>query len=1039
MNTTRWRKLKKIYAASRKCDPDTRGKFLDQACAGDSALRREADELLAVSVDESFLRSPYRGVFSELLRQEVEDPIVGSKIGSYEVESALSSGGMGIVYLAHRADAAFEQEVAIKVIKRGMDSAAIKRRFRLEQQALGGLEHPHIARLIDGGVTEDGLNYFVMEYVQGRSIDEYCDERQLSTSQRLRLIRKVFAAVQYAHQHLVIHRDIKPSNILVTSDGEPKLLDFGIAKLLTADDSWQTPITQTGTQPIMTPMYASPEQIEGKPVSTATDVYSLGVVLYELLTGHHPHSENAGRTSEAARLTDHAPPEKPSSVVTRTGRDIDEDGSGMSAATPETVGATRGVGIDRLRRQLAGDIDNILLMALRWDPQRRYASVEQFSNDIQRHLDGLPVIAHADSVGYRLSKFVKRHKASVWAVAAIVLTLVIGVAGTVWQSRVAAKERDKAVAAQRIAGAQRDAAERQKILAEEHSRRAVEAEAAMRISADEAQHVADFLLNLFEVSDPDKARGNTITARELLDRGAARIGQELRTQPVLRAAFMHTIGRVYKKLGLFAVAADLLEQALALRRDALGERHALVADSLDALGAAYHQVGDYEKAIRLYTDSLAIRRELLGSRHPDVASSLNGLGATHFSQSEFDEAVRLHGEALTLYRDAFGDTHEAVGRSLVFLADARHASGQLEQAERLYEQALDVFRSVLGENHSAYISCLQGLANCIRDRGDLVRGKEILADVLAAHLRIYSEDHPVVAKALNHLAIAHARLGEFDEAESLFRRSLEIRRARFGPEHETVAAALNNVAAVLMSQSRNSEAEPLIRESLDIQMRIFGESHLGALEAMGNLATVEQQLGHLEEAERLSIKVLELTTKYLGEEHPNTQMAMGNLASVYELRDRVEEAATLFEKALEIRRRVYGEGHPRTLHSLINLAGTRCLLGGTDEGNSLLQEAVLHAPEVFPPDHYFHSVITGKQGACLVSAKEYERAEPLLLEAYAELKQKLGERNSGTMDVIRSLIDLYVGWEKPNETARYRKMLPDTEQRTASADTTDNK
>jgi len=1037
MDSPRWQRLKHLLGAVRECDSDTSRGIIDRACAGDETLKREANEFLAARVDDSFLQSPFRGAFSELLQQEIEDPIVGSRIGAYEVESVIASGGMGIVYLAHRTNAPFEQEVAIKVIKRGMDSAAIRRRFLLEQQALGGLDHPNISRLIDGGETEDGLNYFVMECVHGSPIDKYCDEQQLSTHQRLNLFREVLAAVQYAHQHLVIHRDIKPSNILVTRDGEPKLLDFGIAKLLTAEGFLRTHITQTGAQPIMTPEYASPEQIRGEPVTTATDVYSLGVVLYELLTGHHPHSRNVDRRGEPGRQSNGTVPEKPSSVFTKSVLMVDEDGTRVPKTTRKTVSAARGVSVDRLRRELSGDVDNILLMALHEDPQRRYTSAEQFSTDIKRHLDGLPVLAHADSVGYRLSKFVKRHKASVCFVAAIMMVLLAGVAGIMWQSRVAATERDKAIAAQRLANTQRDAVERQHNLAQENLRRAIEAEAAMRLSAENAQQVAGFLLNLFEVSDPDEAQGNTVTARELLDRGAARIGEDLEGQPALQASFMHTIGCVYKKLGLYAEAADLLQRALTIRRDTFGELHVEVAETLVALGEALHGIAEYEKAVELYTEALGIQRRVLGERHPDVAASLNGLGEARYAQGDFQEAARLHGEALDLYYDAFGDTHESVGHTLASLANARHAAGQYAQAERLYERALAVFGEIYGEDHSEYVSCLEGLASCFRAMGDLSRAKEILADVLDARLRMYAGDHPRVATAMNRLAITQARLGEFSEAEQLLRQALKIRRARFGRDHDMVASSLNNLAGVLMSQSRDAEAEPLLRESLDIHMRLFGESHIGTIQAMGNLATVLEQLGHLAEAEALSIKVLDVSRAYLGEEHPSTLIGMSNLAAGYVRQGRLQEAEELQRETLAIRRRVLGDDHPRTVHSIINLAGTLCALGDTEEGQTLLHEAAAIAQTVFPPDHFYHVVIAGQRGTCLAQATEYERAEPLLLDAYDQLTSKLGVRHAASMDVLFGLIHLYEDWDKPGETVYYNSLLAEAELPTSPSNPAD--
>ena len=350
----------------------------------------------------------------------------GIPVGPYRLIREIGSGGMGTVFLAVRNDDAFQRRVAIKVLRRGMDTDAIVRRFRHERQILASLQHPYIAGLLDGGSTSDGLPYFAMEYVQGQNISDFCEARKLDTTARLELFRKVCAAVQYAHQNLIIHRDIKPANVLVTSDGTPKLLDFGIAKLVNPEVGGQTLAPTAAGLQLMTPDYASPEQVRGETVTTATDVYSLGVLLYELLTGRRPYELTSRSLADVAHVICHAEPERPSTAVTQPVR---------GATSPHT---------DRLRRRLAGDLDNIALKALSKEPDRRYASVDQFSEDVRRHLAGLPVIARKDTVGYRAAKFVRRNKGVVAAGAATLIVLIAGVVGTTWQARVASRERARA-------------------------------------------------------------------------------------------------------------------------------------------------------------------------------------------------------------------------------------------------------------------------------------------------------------------------------------------------------------------------------------------------------------------------------------------------------------------------------------------------------------------------------------------------------------------------------------------------------------------
>ncbi len=452
-SAARWRQVKEIFQQAVELDTGARAGYLASACADDAGLRGEVEMMLAVDEDASaFLeKSPVSSLGEKLMAGRDQMP-EGQRIGPYRVLREIGHGGMGSVYLAERDDEHFDQQVAIKVIRRGMDSDDILRRFHNERQILANLNHPNIARLIDGGSTADGRPYYVMEYIAGRGIDEYCDARRLSITDRLGLFRQVCAAVHYAHQRLVIHRDLKPSNILVTDEGVVKLLDFGIAKLLASGDHGQTAtVTLLG---IMTPAYASPEQVRSDNITTASDVYSLGVILYELLTGHRPYHFPSARPDEMARVICESLPERPSAAVVRDGGETLTEASRQNVPRPaaargavprvwlpSVISRTRGDSVERLRRRLHGDLDNIALMALRKDAQRRYASVEQFSDDIRRYLEGLPVIARPDTLGYRAAKFVRRNKAGVAAAFLVLLSLCGGIVTTWHQARVAQRQR----------------------------------------------------------------------------------------------------------------------------------------------------------------------------------------------------------------------------------------------------------------------------------------------------------------------------------------------------------------------------------------------------------------------------------------------------------------------------------------------------------------------------------------------------------------------------------------------------------------------
>jgi len=441
-----WHRIEEVFVAALEHESFERDKFLDEACANDEPLRAEVDSLLASHEQAGgFIEAPAVAFVHELLTDEltgsdeeaaVAPSLSGQRVGNYAIERELGRGGMGTVYLAHRADDQYKKLVAIKIVRRGMDTNDIVRRFRNERQILASLEHPNIARLLDGGTTGDGVPYIVMEYVEGVTITNYCDEQRLKTTERLQMFRIVCAAVQHAHQNLVVHRDLKPSNMLITADGTPKLLDFGIAKLLSpelSDDTSEHTLTELR---ILTPDYASPEQVRGETLTTTSDIYSLGVVLYELLTGHRPYHLINHAPHELARVIGEQQPAKPSTaaasveILTRG-----DDTKPQTAITPEAVSRARDTQPDKLHRLLSGDLDNVILMAMRKEPARRYSSVGQFSEDIRRHLDGLPVIARTDTFQYRSQKFIQRNKLGVAAATLVVLTLIGGIVATAGQAR----------------------------------------------------------------------------------------------------------------------------------------------------------------------------------------------------------------------------------------------------------------------------------------------------------------------------------------------------------------------------------------------------------------------------------------------------------------------------------------------------------------------------------------------------------------------------------------------------------------------------
>ncbi len=444
MTAEQWQKVKELFQSALERAPEERQAFLVDACKGNDRLVREVVSLLKFDARaDGFIEAPATAVVPELFTPR-PSKFVGSRIGPYLIIREIGQGGMGAVCLAERADEQYEQRVAIKLVKPGLDSAFIINRFLSERQILANLDHPNIANLLDGGTTEDGSPYLVMEFIDGLPIDQYCDVHRLPIKDRLKLFTTVCAAVAHAHRNLIIHRDLKPSNVLVTDQGTPKLLDFGIAKILVPDTSaLPTEFTAANVR-LMTPDYASPEQVRGDTITTSSDIYSLGVLLYKLLTGHHPYRVKKNLAKEIERVVCEQEPERPSTMVSRTEDASSTNGASRLTVTPVSVSSDRDTEPGKLRRLLGGDLDNIVLMAMRKEPQRRYLSVEQFSEDVRRHLEGLPVIARKDTLVYRTEKFVRRHKVGVAAAAMVLFTLIAGIVGTAWQARVARTQRVKA-------------------------------------------------------------------------------------------------------------------------------------------------------------------------------------------------------------------------------------------------------------------------------------------------------------------------------------------------------------------------------------------------------------------------------------------------------------------------------------------------------------------------------------------------------------------------------------------------------------------
>ncbi len=783
-----------LFARAMDLVGQERVRFLESVGTGDPALREELEALLtADGAAGTFLDAPHPAARVALAAYPAaphaadapgEDPLPGSQLGNYRILHRIGSGGMSTVYLAERLGGDFPMRVAVKLVKRGLDTDEILSRFFTERRLLASLDHENIARLIDGGVAPDGRPYLMMEYVEGEPIDRYATARNLSLRERLELFRTVCSAVTHAHRALIVHRDLKPGNILVTREGNVRLLDFGIAKVLDPEGAPDGGHTATGAR-LMTPRYASPEQIRGEPTTTATDVYSLGVVLYELLTGRSPFRTDQPAAALERDICD-TPPVRPSTAV-RSAAPADD------AGTPTRLTAADS---QKLSRRLNGDLDVIVLKALRKEPARRYGSVEHLSEDIRRHVAGLPVLARPDTFVYRAGKYVRRN-ATLVAAGAIVagLLVVFGV-----------------------------------LMARQFDRTAAERDRANR-EADTARRTVEFLEGLFRVPDPDEARGRTITAREILERGSKRLETSFSDRPEVKARLLRTIGGVQINLGLYEDARPNIEGALALHRGAAVDDSLEYATSLESFANLRRVAGDATGALAAAEEALGIRERAPGHDPIRLSVTLSRVAILRTRLRDLDGARRLLERALALRDSVQGPGHPDSGPTVHNLANVHMNLGEFERAEALYRRSLAMQATAGGVDSPELANTLSSLASVVSEQGRHAEAESLQLRALDIRVHTLGPDHDAVGGELSDLALVRKNAGNFAGALEPAERAVAVLRSALGPDNPVLGSALVTYGQVLDGLGRRQEARAAGREALRILEARLGPDHPLAADA----------------------------------------------------------------------------------------------------------------------------------------------------------------------------------------------------------------
>jgi serine/threonine-protein kinase len=837
LNQDKLLKARQIFYDALNLDGSQRINFLDEKCADDTELKDEVLSLLkSLENTKDFLEEPLTAV--EKSEGLFTDPYLGKQIGNYIIDGEAGVGGMGIVYTGRRNDREFEQKVAIKILKHGVSSEYLLKRFQIERQTLANLQHQNIARLLDGGSTNDGLPYLVMEFIDGIPITEYCNQNNLKITERLKLFCEVCKAVQYAHQNLIIHRDLKPGNILVTKNGIPKLLDFGIAKLIDEDlVDRNDGLTRTGVWHL-TPEYASPEQIKGEKITTASDIYSLGVLLYQILTGQQPYKITSSSPVAISKIITEEKILKPS----------------------EKLNEAAEITIQAKSKHLQGDLDNIVMKAMHKDPSRRYISAEQFSEDIRRHLVELPVIAQKDTVGYRLSKFIRRHKVGFITSVGFVVFLIASLIVIIWQANIASEERDRA-----------------------------------RIESQKFERVNKFLQGMLSAVDPNEL-GRDVRVYDILEKAANDLKTDLKDQPEIEADIRRTLGNTYTNLGQYGEAKPHLYKALELNRQIYGNESPEVATSMHDLGLLYHWIGDYTLADSFYTAALVTDRKVVNEPKQAMADVLNDYALLQSEKGNYDIAEEYFREALDIAANVNGSKNRNVASIMNNLAITLHYKNELEEAEKYYLKAQKLFIKLFGENHPEVATTYNNLAFIYINKDELKKAEEYFNKSYELKVKLKGEDHPDIGLALNNLAAVHLKMKKYNQVESNLKNAVKQLKKTLSNDHVWLGNSYYLFGKLYCETGKLKPAENYLKKSLQIREKHLGTNYLIISQTksqMGHCLTLQKKYN---EAEKLLLETYNLAVEHLEMDNSTTLEILSNIIRLYKAWGKTERAAVFEQK-----------------------------------------------------------------------------------------------------------------------------------------------
>jgi eukaryotic-like serine/threonine-protein kinase len=896
----RWERVKDLLHQAMQLEPAQRARFVDEACSSDVTLRAEVESLLVAEADvrSGFLESPPLGADSTCGEDAILKPgqIFAQR---FELVRKLGEGGMGQVWLADQTSPV-RRQVALKLIKAGMYDEAVVQRFQSERQSLAIMDHPAIAKVFDAGATPQGQPYFVMEYVPGLPMTEYCDQKKLTIRERLQLFVQACEGVQHAHQKAIIHRDLKPANILVVEiDGKPmpRIIDFGLAKATTSPAEGATLFTQLG-QFMGTPGYMSPEQADPNVqdgvlnIDTRTDVYSLGVVLYVLLVGLQPfETKQKQPLNEWLRKLREEEPPRPSTKVS-----IDRDTSTATAAA-------RGTEPRQLVSLLRGDLDWITMRAIEKDCARRYGTPSELAADIRRYLNHEPVAARPAGAGYRLRKYTRRHRVGVAVAAGLVLLLAAFSILQAVQLRRTTRERDRA-----------------------------------NRERDRATRITDFMTGMFKVSDPSEARGNSVTAREILDKASKDMGTGLAKDPEVQSQMMEVMARTYTNLGLYARAHELAKGALDAQLRLLGPDNRQTLASTAQLGWILDHEGHYREAEKLERQALASERRIVGTDDPLTLETMDRLAFVELHEGHYDETEKLEREAIEVGTRRLGLESAQTLQSMDYLGGVLWNEARYAEAEQEFRQLLDVARRVWGPDYPLTMFATGNLALALEAEGHFAEAEPLFREALARSRRVLGPEQFNTVNAIENFGELLAMEGQLAEAEKLYQEALGIWVRTLGPEHPATLMAQSNLAGLLLKEGHTHDAEKLQRETLAAEVRVLGVEHHDTLVSQSRLAEILIREGRYAGAEKIARQAFEVRLRTLGPQHPETLDSLQRLGTALAHSHRYAEASSLFRDAIEKQDNANGQGAPFSVwyaFACVAVAGNH-----PDDAVSYLQEAI---------------------------------------------------------------------------------------------------